>query len=105
MNSASLSYYPYLQVSLTIEGVAGYATLNFEHTCAFDSMMLSNRIHVYLLDPKKGSMTFYLEHDTDDHYYYPEQNACEIDSLIIYALNEAIRNHLNNIETKAGDNM
>ncbi|HVZ98534.1 MAG TPA: hypothetical protein VG847_16750 [Chitinophagaceae bacterium] len=67
-----------------------------------EGVILSERVHVYMLDPINGSLSFYLAYDVADQYYYLEETAPPIDSLIIYTLNEAIQSHLNKLKGMTG---
>jgi len=98
MPTVTLLHHPFLHVPLMIEGIETYAALNFEHKPSGKGLVLSNRIYVYLLDSLMGSVTFYLKYDRMDDYYYIETTELDIDSLVIYFLNEAIKDHLMSIK-------
>lgn len=97
MARITLLHFPYLQVPLIIGEFESYASLNFEHVRSSKGIVLSNRIHVYLLNPYIGSITFYLKYHFIDDYYYMDEAEVEVDSLIVYSLNEAIKNHFASI--------
>lgn len=97
MTGITLLHFLYLHVPLTIQEIESYASLNFEHFWSSKGILPSNRIHVYLLDPCEGSITFYLKYHFIDDYYYLDNADREIDSLILYSLNEAIKNHFDGI--------
>jgi len=104
LNSVALSYYPYLHVPLMIDDCESYASLNFEHVSIHGKLLISPRIHVYLLDPQQGSVVFYLRYDYWDDYYYLDGNASLIDSLVIYALNVAVKEHVKNVRLLLDNN-
>ncbi|MCF3107339.1 hypothetical protein LL912_00970 [Niabella sp. CC-SYL272] len=84
----------HLYVTIEMPEYITYASLNFHYRpAAQDSGIEPNAdiIHGYVLDPVKGSLIIVLAYDQDLDMYLLKDGD-QVDSEILYQVNEAIKN-------------
>ncbi|GEM_PF-6468976 len=84
-------------VALEDEDYRYYASCNLHFFRDSDGITPSGAVDVYLLDPRRGSISTLLEHDAELDMYITAEDHEELDSLQIDAISQAIQAHIKRV--------
>ena len=78
--------------SFDIELVNGYVSVDVEYKCDEDVLTPTGRYFVYVLHPKRGSCTFYMEMD-DKGTWFSEHKPPFVDDELITNISKGIESY------------
>jgi hypothetical protein len=92
-DKVDMTEFAHFLVLLEDEDYKYYASCNFHFYRDSDGICPSGAVQVYILDPRRGSITTMLEHDAENNMYVVVEDFEQLDSLQIDTISQAIKEH------------